>query len=153
MNLTKDTSTFCKENVEYNEYFIHEMVYDLFKRLSLKKETNLHIYIPKIINYDKEKNILTMQKISGSNISDFYGEDIENVPKDIIKKIRKAINILFNNSIEYIDITGYNFMLDKGEKLWIIDFGHAICKAPFDKSDEFLLKFINGENSWNPEFR
>ena len=146
-------TTFKKNNVEYNEYFIHDLVYSLFKKLSQNKETNIKIYIPKIINYDEENKILTMQKIHGDNVSNIYGEEIEDTPNNIINKIQKTLSILNNNNIEYIDITGYNFMLDKNEKLWIIDFGHAKCRDPLTKPDKFLSKFINGYKSWNPEFK
>ena len=55
--------------------------------------------------------------------------------------------------VEYPDITGYNFMLDKGENLWIIDFEHAKCRDIQEPTDNFVLKFINGTNEWNPEFK
>jgi predicted Ser/Thr protein kinase len=44
-------------------------------------------------------------------------------------------------------------MLDKNENLWIIDFEHAKYRKKNEKNDDFLYLFINGKNSWNPEFK
>ena len=55
--------------------------------------------------------------------------------------------------VEYIDITGYNFMLDNNDYLWVIDFEHAKCRKETDIPNAFLLTFIDGELSWNPEFK
>lgn len=149
----KDKNVFIKKNVNYGEYFIHEWTYYLFNYLSNSKTKNISIHVPKIFEYDEKKKILKMQKINGDNLSNIYGEDIENVPVKIINIIRNVINILNYYSVEYLDITGYNFMLDKNEKLWIIDFGHAKCRDKNDEVDSFILKFIDGINSWNPEFK
>ena len=94
-----------------------------------------------------------MQMIYGDNLSNIYGEDIENVPKKLINIIQKTINLMNSYLVEYPDITGYNFMLDKSENLWIIDFEHAKCRDIEDITDNFVLKFINGTNEWNPEFK
>ena len=144
---------YIKQNVNYNEYFIHQWTYDLLKNLSKKKETNINIHIPKIISYDPRSKTLTMQKIYGDNLSNTYGEEIENVPGKFIKIIRKLLSVLSQYFIDYIDITGYNFMLDEANNLWIIDFEHANCRDTDDKINPFLLEFINGEQSWNPDFR
>jgi len=148
-----ETNLFTKHNVNYNEYFIHQWIYELLKKLSDKKVTNINIHIPKIIEYDPRNKTLTMQKIYGDNLSNIYGEDIENVPIKLIKIIRQFLYLLSQYLIDYIDITGYNFMLDKGDNLWIIDFEHAKCRDKNDNINSFLLEFINGELSWNPEFK
>jgi tRNA A-37 threonylcarbamoyl transferase component Bud32 len=55
------TNIFVKKGVEMHEYKMHDYVYDL------------HIVnIPKIISYNKTKKELVMEKITGSNLSDFY---------------------------------------------------------------------------------
>tara|TARA_B100001093_G_C26808257_1_gene1006445 strand:- start:1520 stop:1972 length:453 start_codon:yes stop_codon:yes gene_type:complete len=149
----KEENVFIKKNVNYSEYFIHQWTYYLFNYLSNTKTTNIRIHVPKIFEYDEKKKILKMQKINGDNLSNIYGEDIENVPVKIINIIRNVINILNYYSVEYLDITGYNFMLDKNEKLWIIDFGHAKCRDKNEQVDSFILQFIDGINSWNPEFK
>ena len=93
-----------------------------------------------------------MQKIIGDNLANIYGEEIENIPIKIIDTIRKFINILNSYFVEYIDITGYNFMLDKNENLWIIDFEHSNYREVNGEINEYLNEFINGENKWNPYF-
>ena len=43
-------------------------------------------------------------------------------------------------------------MLDKNENLWIIDFEHSYYRKVNREINEYLNKFINGENKWNPYF-
>jgi tRNA A-37 threonylcarbamoyl transferase component Bud32 len=131
---------YIKENVSIEEYKIHSYI----EKLNI-------INVPKIYRYDKDNKKLFMQKINHMNISDFYGENIEDVDIDVVDEIRHAISTLYYANIEYADITGYNFIRSNG-KLWVIDFGHA--KYNIDKSsyDPFIIKFINGENSWNRRF-
>lgn len=148
-----EKDVFVKHNVTFAEYFIHDWIYYLLKDLSNTKETNINIRVPKILQYDKENKILTMQRIHGDNLSNIYGEDIEEVPIKLVKIIRQIISVLNYYLVEYVDITGYNFMLDKNNHLWIIDFGHAKCREKDDKVDSFLMNFVNGKLSWNPEFK
>ena len=113
---------------------MHKHVYDL------------HIVnTPRIISYDERNQVMTMERI-GMNVSDFYGEDHHDVPKKIFYEIRKIIKILYDNNIQYPDITGYNF-IEYQNKIWIIDFEHATFICPF------VNKFIGGLNEWNPDFR
>lgn len=147
------SNIFVKENVNENEYFIHEWVYYLIKNNSKSKENHINIKVPKIYNYDSENKRLSMQMIYGDNLSNIYGEDIKNVPKKLINIIQKTINLMNSYLVEYPDITGYNFMLDKNDNLWIIDFEHAKCRDIQEPTDDFVLKFINGTNEWNPEFK
>jgi tRNA A-37 threonylcarbamoyl transferase component Bud32 len=147
------TNVFVKHNVNYNEYFIHQWIISLLDRLVANKETTLNIRIPQILSYDADNKILTMQKITGDNLSNIYGENIEDVPIKIIKIIRQLLDLLNQYLVDYIDITGYNFMLDKNENLWIIDFEHAKCRDKHDCVNPFLLEFINGKLEWNPEFK
>lgn len=147
------SNLFVKENVNEKEYFIHQWIYYLIKNNSNSKENHINIKVPKIYNYDSENKLLTMQIIYGDNLSNIYGEDIKNVPKKIINIIQKTINLMNSYLVEYPDITGYNFMLDKSDNLWIIDFEHAKCRDIQEPTDDFVLKFINGSNEWNPEFK
>jgi|694.fasta_scaffold05266_25 tRNA A-37 threonylcarbamoyl transferase component Bud32 len=131
---------YIKHNVSINEYKMHKYVYNL----------NI-VNVPKIFNYDKKMKIMTLHKIMGMNLSDLYGENIKDVPKEKIKGVREIIKILTEYNIEYPDITGYNFMLDGREKLWIIDFEHS--KYNLNITDDYILSFCDGTNSsWNPDF-
>tara|TARA_B100001093_G_C26595638_1_gene913554 strand:- start:65 stop:469 length:405 start_codon:yes stop_codon:yes gene_type:complete len=106
---------------------------------------------PEVISYyDK---ILKLEKIDGMSVADTYGDNDKSTPKEIYDRIRLIIKELVKLSICYPDITGYNFMIDKKDKLWIIDFGHAYVTNPGDNLDPFVKKFINGYDGWNPDFR
>lgn len=142
---------FVKKNVAYQEYFIHQWVYSLIEFLNKKKETRVEIKVPKIMSYDEKSGTLTMQQLNGDNLSNIYGDSLNEVPPEYISKIRNFVQILDAYLIDYIDITGYNFMLVRNN-LYMIDFGHAKCRDRFTKTDEFVVKFINGLDSWNPEF-
>ena len=80
------------------------------------------------------------------------GENIINFSNNLIKEIRNIIKILYDNNIEYPDITGYNF-IEIDNKLWIIDFEHASLIQNNKLKDSFVIKFINGLNKWNPRFK
>ena len=139
-----EESVYIKKNVEIHEYIMHKYIYEL----------NI-LNVPKIISYDYHNKILTMKKIDNISISDYYGEEIIQVPIITINKIRNIIKKLLDNNIVYPDITGYNF-IEYSDKLWIIDFEHAnfIDKINLKNNNyEFIINFINGLNSWNPEFK
>ena len=142
-----DIEVYVKSDVGMHEYIMHKHIYEL----------NI-LNIPRIISYDYHNKILTMEKVPNLNISDFYGEEINQVPSDVILKIREIIKRLLDNGIEYPDITGYNFIEGYGgiPEIWIIDFEHANftdCSNKKINNYEFIINFINGLNSWNPEFR
>ena len=129
---------FIKENVSLKEYKTHNYVYNLGI-----------VNMPKIIHYDKKTKKMTMEKINAMNISDFYGEEAENISEELFDRIRSIIKTLYDNNILYIDITGYNF-IEYDDKIWIIDFEHA--KYNTKKINKFVEKFLAGANEWNPEF-
>ena len=131
---------YIKHGVEKHEYDMHLYAYNLQV-----------VNIPEIINYDAENKVLTMKKINGDNLSNIYGEEAHNINKELFNKIRYILKTLLEHNMEYIDITGYNFVLDKDENLWIIDFEHAKMKRP--KINYFLKAFCEGENNWNPDFK
>ena len=131
---------YVKENVNSNEYRLHKKAYDN------------GINVPKIIEYDKDKKVMKMEKVDSMNIADMYGDNFDNLPENIVIDIREILDSLYSINIEYVDITGYNFIEYKG-KVWIIDFGHS--KGIFKRDrNKFVNNFINGiENRWNPEFK
>ncbi len=162
-NITRPTPKkpnylFIKEKVSLREYKIYKYLNDM----------NLH-FIPKLYRYNKKTQSLTTQKIIGLCVADFYGESFKSVPKQIISQIRDIIQELYNNGIMYPDITGYNFIVDKHSKVWIIDFEHCfyinpyqnledniLCDDIIDKNEHihFIQKFLfNDENNWNTYFK
>ena len=56
--------------------------------------------------------------------------------------------LYYTENIEYIDITPYNF-IEKNEKIYIIDFGHANYRKA---KNYFLREFLDGLNKWNSDF-
>ena len=142
MESNSNRDYFTKLNVDLHEYNMHNYIVHL----------NI-LNVPKIINYDSKTKIIQMEKISGMSVADFYGESFESVPNSIISQIRKIIQILKLNNIIYPDITGYNFILDSDNNIWIIDFEHAKFGFVQSQSDNFVDSFIEGTNGWNPEFK
>ena len=133
---TIEISTYTKYGVKQHEYDVHKYVYNL----KLEK-----VNVPKIISYDKEKEIMVMHKINALNLSDMFGEKSSDIDEYYFDEIRTIIQTLSDNGIEYPDITGYNF-IEHDNKIWIIDFEHAHIR------DTFVDKFIQGRNKWNPRF-
>lgn len=130
---------YLKDNVTLHEYAMHKYIQEL------------EVFnVPKIIAYDIDRKIMIMEKINPLNISDFYGEKSENVPEKIFNEIRNIIKKLVKCNIEYPDITGYNF-IEWDNKIWIIDFEHT--RTITGKLNDFVSKFINGLNEWNPDFK
>jgi RIO-like serine/threonine protein kinase len=139
MQIYDENLYYTKYGIELNEYKIHQFVYNL-----------QIVNIPKIVHYDKQTKTMVMNKINGLSFSDEFGELPEDISNAIFERIRDVIKILVLHNIQYVDITGYNFILDKNNILWIIDFEHATYNDRI--TDDFILRFICGENSWNPEF-
>jgi tRNA A-37 threonylcarbamoyl transferase component Bud32 len=135
-----DKLYYTKCGVELHEYKMHKYVYNL----------NI-VNIPKVVKYDKKTKVMTMMKVHGISISDIFTEEPDNISTELFERIREIILKLVENNIEYVDITGYNFMLDDMDRLWIIDFEHA--KYVDEVTDEFVLEFCDGLNVWNPLFK
>lgn len=92
-----------------------------------------------------------MEDLNAECLADVYGENPENIPTWIWNEIRSIITILFNEEgIEYVDITPYNF-IEKDNRIYIIDFGDA--KYTDGQVNWFLSEFLDGENSWNPDYK
>lgn len=106
------------------------------------------VNIPRPISYDEKTKQLTMETVVGLTVSDFYGNE-NPVPASAFDIIRDILQALADNGIEYIDITGYNFMIDNNEEFWIIDVEHAEKK---EITNWFLIDFLDGYNGWNPDF-
>ena len=130
---------YTKENVSLCEYKIHKYVYNLDI-----------VKVPKIKSYNKKTKQMKMVRVGAMSVSDYYGETAEHISDELFARIRNIIQTLYDHDILYIDITGYNF-IENDKKLWIIDFEHATYNHP-RKTDEFVEKFLEGHNGWNPEF-
>jgi RIO-like serine/threonine protein kinase len=143
---------------------IKKIKYSISSKDNINNEIELQKYVsnkydfcPKIIDYkfyQKHAEII-MENIDGKTLCQLYSDEPENVPIEIWNKIRVIINTLFyEDGIEYIDISPYNFIV-KNDKVYIIDFGHAYwCNKDKQLSNWFLKEFIiNEENTFNPDFK
>ena len=137
-----DTNIYTKHNVDKNEYQLAHIARKI-----------LGINTPEIVSYNKETGIMTSERVDRCCISDYYGEKNNDTPPKIYDKIREIIHKLLKAGIVYPDITGYNFIQDRNDVVWIVDFGHAYIKEPGQPDDSFVLKFLNGYNGWNPVFK
>jgi tRNA A-37 threonylcarbamoyl transferase component Bud32 len=105
---------------------------------------------PKILAYDRDTKVMIMENVNYMSVSDYYGEKDTDISEELFQKIRKIIKTLYENNIVYPDITGYNF-IEYNKRVWIIDFEHSNFKPLL--TDDFVVKFINGANKWNPRFK
>ena len=135
-------NTVTKYNVDENEFILNTIVGSLD-----------NILCPKVLSYDKISKKLILQKINGMSVSDFYGDDDKDTPIEIYNDIRIIISELLKIGICYQDITGYNFIKDKDDKIWVIDFGHAYVLPKDVEMNYFVKKFLDGFNGWNPDFK
>lgn len=103
--------------------------------------------------YNDIEGIIVMENLNSSCLADIYGDDPADIPIEIWEQIHEIIKTLYEKAnIEYIDITPYNF-IEKENKVYIIDFGHAYYKNQHTKTNWFLQDFLDGLNEWNPDFR
>lgn len=138
-NKTYNDLYYIKKDVSLKEYEMHKHVHSLGI-----------VNIPKILAYDRDTKLMIMEKVNYMNVSDYYGEKETDITPELFKKIRKIIKTLYDNNIVYPDITGYNF-IEFDKKIWIIDFEHSNFKPLL--TDDFVIKFINGLDKWNPRFK
>lgn len=108
---------------------------------------------PKIIQHyeTEDKYIIEMERINGMTLADFYGEKMSDLPASVLCEVKRILKILLYSGIQYIDITPYNFMIEKDtEKIYIIDFEHASRININWYVRDFLLE--EKLNKWNEDF-
>lgn len=123
------------------------------KEIELQKIAAKYGFAPNIHEVKKfpDRYELVMDKIDALCLADQYGDDPKSIPKRIWQEIHNILIILFEREgIEYIDITGYNF-IELDNKVYIIDFGDARYKKE-GKINWFLKEFLDGDYGWNPDF-
>jgi len=110
-------------------------------------------YSPRILSVvdRKDNSIIRMERVDGDTLSDKYGELAKDIPELVWNKIRTMISGLYDEGVEYIDITPYNFMEIEDGNIKIIDFGDA--KYSDGQINWFLEEFLEGLNEWNPDFK
>ena len=126
---------------------------DILNEIRIQKKVySLGIKCPKILEYYwyKDSMYIIMEKIKGSDLQSIYGTNPKHTPRWIWKKVHDIIETLYNNDIEYSDITPYNFMKTLNNEIYIVDFGHS-CILQDEYVDWFVDEFLNGINNWNPD--
>jgi len=128
-------------------------------KISLEVELQIVAYkykfTPKIydVSYQKDEAVISMENLNEMCIADKYGEDPKNIPKEYWNQIRKILEtLLYEEGIEYIDITPYNF-IEKENKIYIIDFGDAYYTTKRKGINWFLQDVLDGHEGWNPDFK
>ena len=133
---------YVKQNVNHREYFMQKYVYQLDI-----------VNVPEIIEYNDESKIMVMKKVGKYNLSDQYGENATNVPKELFDQVIKIVRTLVLHNIEYPDLTGYNFVEDSNGKIWIIDFEHSSLMTSKQMNNIHIQNICNGYKKWNPDFK
>jgi len=102
-----------------------------------------------VIETEEDISII-MDNLEAPCIADKYA--VRKIPKRIWKEIHKIVRTLYQKeNIEYVDITGYNF-IEKERKIYIIDFGDAFLHQKEEPINWFLDQFLKGDVGWNPDF-
>lgn len=112
-------------------------------------------FSPRILNVRKNKKSwrIEMEDIEEPCLADTYGEDPASIPEYVWDSIRAMLEILFEEEgIEYADITPYNF-IEKNDRIYVIDFGDAKYVDETKETNWFLSEFLDGKNSWNPDYK
>jgi tRNA A-37 threonylcarbamoyl transferase component Bud32 len=111
----------------------------------------LYRFAPEV--YKTTTDEIHMEDLQEMCLADKYGDDPAVIPAYIWVSIRIIIHTLYyEECIEYIDITPYNF-IEKDKKVYIIDFGHAEYTTKRPEMNWFVKEFLDGENGWNPDFK
>lgn len=107
--------------------------------------------VPKIVETDY-KTYIDMEDLDEMCLADMYGENIKDIPQNLLEQIYDIlVRLYLQASIEYIDITPYNF-IEKEGRVYIIDFGDAklVESRNWFLEEIFKHKLIIG---WNPDFK
>ena len=120
---------------------------------ALQRIASNYGFSPKVISVTKidDACFITMEDLEAECLADVYGEDEKDIPKWIWDEIRSMVTALMDQEgIEYVDITPYNF-IEKDNRIYMIDFGDA--RYTEGCPNWFLTEFLDGENSWNPDYK
>jgi tRNA A-37 threonylcarbamoyl transferase component Bud32 len=121
--------------------------------VDLQTIASKHNFSPRILKTEEHNGMLRiyMEDLEEEVLAVEYGEDPSDVPVWIWNEIRRMVQHLYDEEgIEYVDITPYNF-IEKNGRIYMIDFGDA--KYTNGTPDWFLAEFLEGENSWNPDYK
>lgn len=135
------------------------MISAIEHEIMLQKISSSYGFTPKIlsIHCDDKYYYIEMENLNSMCIADKYGENPDDIPKELWKQMKNIIQILYEQEgIEYIDITPYNF-IEKNNKVYLIDFGHAYLtdKKLNEPRNWFLKDFLFNKKlmEFNPDFK
>ena len=110
---------------------------------------------PEIIGWEPGTGRLTMRRLPGSPVSDWYGEEAQKVPSPVFARVRELVAHLVDGcGMDFPDLTGYNVMIDfdNTDQMWLVDFEHARDVSGRAECCDFVQSFLKGKDSWNAEF-
>ena len=132
-----------------NEISMHQKIQKIIPDLSPK------IYDIRVLQQNgSEIYEITMEKLPGKTIADYFGEKCDLLPEYLWEQIRNILKTLIDNGIEYIDVSPYNFIYDDVQDIVrIIDFG---ANGVYEKTERtienwYLEELLNGLSEWNPD--
>jgi tRNA A-37 threonylcarbamoyl transferase component Bud32 len=146
---------------QFNKIIVAKNARKIEREVEMQQRVSKYGFTPPITNFKLTYNEsnkeyignITMEHLDTLCLADMYSDDPEKIPVEIWDKIRKIVQMLYNEEgIEYIDITGYNF-IEKDNKIYIIDFGDAKYTKKTEPINWFLQDFLNGYNGWNPDYK
>jgi tRNA A-37 threonylcarbamoyl transferase component Bud32 len=128
--------------------------------IKILKILNKYDFVPKFISTEitDEYYHIKMQNLNSACVADKYGEEPEDIPIKYLIEMKNIIKKLFyEEKIEYIDITPYNF-IEKNDKIYLIDFEHAYLTPSNNQIPKnWFLREIFSDNSetikFNPDFK
>ena len=139
-----------KKQIVYSEKRTRAAV-DL--EIELQQVASKYGFTPKIheTTFTDVYCIIIMDEIDNMCLADNYGTKPDDLPPHFWEEIRNIVEKLYTEEgIEYVDITPYNFIEVDG-KIYIIDFGDAYYKDTRPRN-WFHKDFLEGANTWNPDF-
>jgi tRNA A-37 threonylcarbamoyl transferase component Bud32 len=125
------------------------------REVGLQKVAAKYGLSPKVIDTDYETYI-DMEDLEEMSIGDMYGENIEDIPPNILAAMWSHLYTLYHVcGIEYKDVWPRNF-IEKNGRVWIIDFGDAreLTYRSNERVDEYLQEILEAGTitHWNQEF-
>ena len=150
-----DKSCWGRDTYRMFNFDSHEQMC-LWEVEMMKQVREIYPYVPKVLDFDKDNLILTVEKIEGETIDKFKGDT------EVIKKLKDAVDLFHSTEIEikmdlkerdnkgriyYIDYTEFNFIIDKDKNVWFIDWNISALGKEWTRSDDLrnlkdLLKQI-----------
>ena len=99
------------------------------------------VIAPNAAFFSRIEKKIAMQRVDGEKISNIHGkEEVTEGPNKVLVWTVCMFGILFDNyNYCYPDSTGYNFIIDKNNKIWIIDNGFCALIRHLDQNGIWRL--------------